>query len=513
MNCVMTHLSERASARFGNAIALITDDRTMTFDEVNDEASRFAGGLAAIGIKAGDRVILHLVNQWEWVVAYHAIARVGAVVIPANFLLSAEEVAYIAVDCQASVVIAPLERCLAIQASDKVEVQHFIYPDEDRVQSVASAPLFNPYSMMLDHPPLRPVTREPQDLFSIGYTSGTTGAPKGAMLSHRAVYTSTALTATLHVRHQGERVVSALPFPHVYGNVVLQACFLVGMTLITTARFAAEWALDAIARHQATMFEGVPTMYYYMLGHQALSTTDFSSLIRCTVGGQNLPANKHDEITDAFGCPLLELWGMTELAGPALTHSPYIQGPAGSVGQVMPGLEVRIVSDADPTLDLPQGEAGEMLVRGPTVMSGYFGKVDASAQTLLAEGWLRTGDIACVDRNGYVWIVDRLKDMIITAGYKIYPAEIEQVLSAHPDVAMAAVVSLQDELKGEIAKAFIVPTPGVQLDESQILDYCRRELATYKVPKSVEFVNSLPTTPSGKILRRHLRTSGPSPTN
>ena len=464
------------------------------------------GGVAALGILAGDRVVLYLANQWEWVVAYYAIARAGAVVIPANFLLSVDEVAFIATDCKAVALIAPHDRCLSIQALGNAQVEHFIHTRGNAVDKRSVTPRFKCFEALLNHAPVAPVTRQPDDLFSIGYTSGTTGRPKGAMLSHRAVYMSTALTSTLHVRHAGERVVSALPFSHVYGNIVLHACFMVGMTLITTSRFAADWALDAIQRHNATLFEGVPTMYYYMLGHEALASTDFSSLTRCTIGGQNLPTHKHDEITRVFGCPLLELWGMTELAGPALSHSPYVPDPSGSVGQALPGIEVRVVSDANTSVEMQPGQPGELLVRGPTIMSGYYGLAGASAENLLEGGWLRTGDIATVDRHGYVHIVDRLKDMIITAGYKIYPAEIEQVLSSHPGISMAAVASVQNELKGEIAKAFVVLNPGVKLNEAQVLEHCRKELAAYKVPKAVEFRDELPRTPSGKILRRCLRT-------
>jgi long-chain acyl-CoA synthetase len=504
MNWVLTTLSESASARFGSAIALVTDERTLTFDEVNDEVARFAGGLAKLGLNAGDRVILHLANQWEWVIAYYAVARAGAVVIPANFLLSAEEVAYISRDSQAIAIIAPIERCLKIKAFDSVDVKHYIYLGQDECVGTAVDGHFEAFGAMMTNEPLEPVIRQPDDLFSICYTSGTTGNPKGAMLSHRAVYMSTALTSTMHVRHEGERVVSALPFTHVYGNVVLHSCFMAGMTLITTQRFDAGWALEAIEHHRATLFEGVPTMYYYMLGHPTVAMADLSSLRRCTVGGQNLPSHKHKEIEQTFGCPLLELWGMTELAGPAI--SPYITGPKGAVGRALPGIEVKIVSDSDPHTEMSLNTPGELLVRGPTVMCGYYGNSKATQENLLEQGWLRTGDIATVDAAGYVHIVDRLKDMIITAGYKIYPAEIEQVIASHAAISMVAVTSVRDDIKGELSKAFIVLRPQMCLTETEVLDFCRRELAAYKVPKFVEFLDSLPTTPSGKILRRHLRT-------
>ncbi|WP_437882772.1 class I adenylate-forming enzyme family protein [Pseudomonas sp. LRF_L74] len=495
----LSDLSLRAAQRFGTQTALVMDDVQLSFQDIEERVARFAGGLRERGVQRGDPVVLHLPNGWRWIVAYYAIARLGAVVVPANFLLSLEEVAYIAGDSAALALIAPDERCRALRE------QHAI---AGLLVSVATgaASIGEPFERLLDAAPVEPVSVAADDLFTIGYTSGTTGNPKGAQLSHRCVYMSTALTATIHVRQRGERVVSVLPFPHVYGNVVMNACFLVGMTLISHERFDAGWALESIQRHRATLFEGVPTMYYYMLVHPRLDDFDLSSLLRCTVGGQTMPTAKIDAIVAALGCPLLELWGMTEVAGPAISHSPHLPPRHGSIGQPLPGVEARICAYDDPERELPVDEAGELQVRGPLVMLGYLGREQANAETLLPGGWLRTGDIARRDADGYLFIVDRLKDMIITAGYKIFPAELEQTLGAHPAVAMVAVAPQADEVKGELAKAFIVLRPGHEdTREEEIIAFCRERLAAYKVPRAVAFVDNLPKTSTGKLLRRALR--------
>ncbi|SEQ48191.1 long-chain acyl-CoA synthetase [Pseudomonas sp. NFACC02] len=503
MNAIMSTLSSRASQRFGDRTALIIGEEQLSFKQIDELAATFAGGLRKLGVKRGQRVLLHLPNGWEWIVAYYAIARLGAVVVPANFLLSIEEVAYMLTDSEAVAVIAPDERCAALERFDQSRNAHLIgMLREGKQRETKSATDFR---TLFDALPVEPVEVDPEELFTIGYTSGTTGQPKGAMLSHRCVFTSTALTATVHGRHPGERVVSALPFPHVYGNVVMNSCFLVGMTLITCERFDPSWALQSIQRHKATLFEGVPTMFYYMLVDPSFLQTDLSSLLHCTVGGQTMPTAKIEEIVAAMGCPLLELWGMTETAGPVISHSPYLPHRHGSVGQPFPGVEAKVVDYENPERLLNTNEPGELLVRGPMIMQGYYRNEQATRDNLLEGGWLRTGDIACIDKQGYIRIVDRLKDMIITAGYKIYPAELEQVLASHPAVAMVAVAPIHDEIKGELAKAFIVLKPGMNASESSILDFCRGQLAAYKVPRCVTFVESLPKTSTGKIMRRELR--------
>jgi len=498
-------LPQQAALKFGERVAIIAGNDQLTFTEVDRRVATFAGGLRALGIGVGDRVVLHLPNGWRWIVAYYAIVRLGAVVVPANILLSADEVGYIATDSQAIAAISTGERCATIRGrlGDSASL-HLIASDRVGEQMID-------YQDLLAAEPVPIEPREPADLCSIGYTSGTTGRPKGAMLSHRAIHTSATMTATMHARQEGEVVVSALPLPHVYGNIVLHCAFLCGMTLVVMERFAPATTIVLLGRYKATLFEGVPTMYYYLLNEPALHSADLSTLRRCTVGGQTMPTSSIQAVEAAFGCPLLELWGMTEVAGPAVSHSPHSPSRPGSIGLPFPGMEVRVADLNDTARDAAEGEAGELMVRGPLVMDGYFNNPDATRDALSADGWLRTGDVVRRERDGYLYVLDRLKDVIITAGYNIYPAELEQVIAAHPAVAMVAVAGIPDHAKGELAKAFVVLKAGASVDARELLAHCRSALASYKVPRHIEFVADLPSTSTGKVMRRALREAA-SPT-
>ncbi|WP_375402981.1 AMP-binding protein [uncultured Sphingomonas sp.] len=493
MSGVLSNLSFRAAALRGSATALIIpDERSFTFAEIDALAARFAGGLASQGIERGASVVLYLPNGWRWVVAYHAIARIGAVVIPTNILLTPQEVRYMAQDAGALALIVPDEA----QALFDAPVGFVVTP--------GGAPGTVPFDDLTRAAPLAPATTAPDDLLAISYTSGTTGKPKGVMLSHGNVMASVTHTATIHVRHADDRVYSALPLPHVYGNVVMNACFLTGAGLVCPQRFDAGRAIAAIPQHRITLFEGVPTMYYQMLAHPAMDLTDFSSLTRCTVGGQTMPTTKLDAAAARLGCPVLELWGMTEVAGPATSHSPYWPARHGSIGLPFPGTQVSLRDLEHPGREAARGAPGELAVRGPLVTTGYWRCPDATAEALDSEGWLLTGDIATRDGDGYLFIVDRKKDMILTAGYNIYPAELEQVIAMHVDVGMVAVAGFPDEEKGELAHAFVVPRDGATVTVEALVAHCRSHLAAYKVPRAVHFVQDLPRTSSGKIMRRAL---------
>lgn len=498
MRGVISDIAHQAAARFGDKIAMIFPDvGTLSFAEADALAGRFAGGLSAIGIDRGDRVILHLPNCLEWVIAYHALARLGAIVIPANILLSPDEISYIAKDTNALAAILPVER-----ADIDVRGAHRIVPGVAEGTSNFEDLLNGPYTL--------PVEVDANDLFTIGYTSGTTGKPKGAMLTHGNVFTSVVMTTTLHVRTRHDRIYSALPFPHVYGNVVLNAVFLAGSTMIAPTRFDPGGALNAIQSERITLFEGVPTMYYQMLAHADLAAAELSSLTRCTVGGQTMPVAKLDAAATRFGCPILELWGMTEVAGPATSHSPWWPARHGSIGLPFPGTHVRIADSEKPDRDADPDAIGELMVRGPLVTSGYWNNPGATAEAFDAAGWFATGDIGRIDEDGYVFIVDRKKDMILTAGYNIYPAELEQVVAMHPAVAMVAVAGRPDEEKGEIAEAYVVLHRDAAADQSLLIAHCRKHLAAYKIPRTFYFVEDLPRTSTGKIVRRALLPNVPT---
>ena len=493
----------RAARRFGSKTALIAGDRVLTYQALDESCERVAGGLHALGVRPGDRVSLYSPNRWEWVVAYHAALRAGAVVNPINVMLTPEEVAFVLNDCAAAAIFtsgdkAPVIAGLTREVPTLRRIISFdpAGGDASRFDDLLASPVRAP-----DVP--RPA---PSDLSTIGYTSGTTGHPKGAMQSHRAVFLNTAALFAVQARTERDVMLNALPLPHVYGNVVMNGTLMAGATLVMLERFDPATALAAMARHRATVFDGVPTMYAMMLADPSLSATDLSSLRMCAVGGQTMPAAKMAEWEHRSGAPLLELWGMTELGGAGTSNCAYMPNVHGSIGFALPGAEARISALDDPGVTVADGEPGELMLRGPFVMLGYYGNEQATKATIEPDGWLHTGDVATRDEEGHYFIVDRKKDLVITGGFNVYPAEIERVVAAHPAVGMVAVGPVPDETLGELARAYVVLRPGTSATEAEIIDFCRGHLAAYKLPRSVRFVPDLPKTSTGKIMRRQLGT-------
>ncbi|MGI9624006.1 MAG: class I adenylate-forming enzyme family protein [Acidimicrobiales bacterium] len=493
-----------AAERYATKTALTIGERGFSFIELNELSDRVAAGLAAQGIVEGDIVTLYSENRWEWIVSYYAVLKLGAVINPINVMLTPSEVEFVVTDCEAKALIASGPKgtpMLGMRESSDLKVI-VLFDDDAVVDGVIS------FHDLADGPngAFASPAIGPTDLSTICYTSGTTGHPKGAMQSHEAVLLSSAMTAQMHVRTEADTMVSALPCPHVYGNVIMNTTMMYGMHLVLHETFVVEDVLDSIERYRATTFDGVPTMYMYMLAHPDMDKTDLSTLTKCFVGGQTMPVAKMEEVEARFGCDFIELWGMTELAGLATTHPLYGPNKHGSIGMAVPYAELRIGDVDDATITMPNGEVGELMVRGPLVMLGYYGNETATNETIEADGWMHTGDLASMDADGCAFIVDRKKDMILTGGYNVYPAELERVIAAHPDVALVAVGPVVDENKGELAKAYIVLKDGVDGDVDSILAHCRDGLAAYKRPRQVQFVDALPTTSTGKVMRRELHT-------
>ncbi len=478
-----------AARRFGDRTALLVGDRSFSFDDLDALSNRAANCLVAAGVQPGDRIALYGPNCWEWLVAYFGIAKTGAVVIPVNVMLTADEVRFVVENAGARAVVASPDKG---ESLPDLEGSVLLWGDGSTEWLSQGAPEF------------AAVHRDGGDLAAICYTSGTTGHPKGAMQSHRSVIGAAMGTATMAARGPHDRVINSLPLPHVYGSCVFNAALMAGSTFIMIPRFDAELVLRTIVERGATLMDGVPTVYYYLLAHPDFDSYDLSSLTRCWVGGQTLPVAKSVEFTERTGCPVHEVWGMTELAG-ATSANPVV-GPnkPGTIGVPYPGNAMRVVDIDDPAREMPVGERGELMFRGPLVMLGYYGNPQGTADAIDADGWLHTGDVATMDDDGYFTIVDRMKDMILTAGFNVYPAEIERVLCGHAAVALAAVGGIPDETKGELAKAFVVLRPDAQASCDELVAHCRRHLAAYKVPRAIQFTTELPMTPSGKIMRRLL---------
>ena len=494
-------ISGDAAAAFGDKTALIFAGKALSFAEIDRLSSRVASGLREIGVAAGDRVTLYAQNSVEWIVSYYAVAKAGGVINPINVMLTPDEVAYVVKDCGAKALFTTADRAAPIRSlkEDGHLAEIVVFGEADGVASFDSLAAAGSEDFA-------PVKADPESLSTICYTSGTTGFPKGAMLSHRSVILNAAVTAAMNMRTSHDVQLTALPCAHVYGGTLMNLNFLFGSTLVLYEKFDAGEALQGIQDYRATVTDGVPTMYFYMLAHPGFEKFDLSSLQRCVTGGQTMPVAKAEEWRDRAGCEVYELWGMTELAGPGLMQHCYGENRLGSVGIEMFYHRARIVDPEDASKELPPGEVGELMFRGPFVMMGYYRNETATRETIEPDGWLHSGDLGKVDEDGYFYIVDRKKDMILTAGFNIYPAEIERVISAHPAVAMVGVGARKDEAKGEVAKAYVVLKPDGKAGSDELIGFCRDRLAAYKVPREVQIVADLPTTSTGKILRRELHT-------
>lgn len=490
------------AARLPDKPALIFADRTLTFRELERLTNKTANGFKALGVGKGDRVTLFAQNSPEWVISYAGIAKAGAVINPVNAMLTADELAYVVKDCGAKVLITTPDRARAIiHLKTDGHLKEIVVIGEPISGTLAFTDLLAAQPEVVEAP-----GNKADDLSTICYTSGTTGFPKGAMLSHRNVMLNAALTAAMNVRTEHDNQFTGLPLAHVYGTVVMNLSFMLGLTFVLLEKFDTQQALEAIQRHKVTIIDGVPTMFLYMLAHPDFDKYDLSSLRAAVVGGQAMPPAKSKDWFERTGTEVLELWGMTELAGPGIMQHSYCENRLGSVGIMMPFMHGRIADPVDPSKTMKTGEVGELVVKGPLNMLGYYGNEQATHDTIDADGWLHSGDLGKMDEDGYIYIVDRKKDMILTAGYNIYPAEIERVIAGHPAVAMVGVGAKADPNKGEIAKAYIVLKAGANADADDVISYCRKHLAAYKVPREVQFVAALPTTSSGKILRRQLKT-------
>ena len=479
-----------SAKKFRGKPLVVSHDRSVSFEEMAVLSARLARRMRNAGIGHGDRVTLWLENGWQWMACYYGILNAGAVVVPCNIQLTTPEVTFITHDCGSALVITTPAKASSLNLSPGTLVVTDPFPDGIEESS--------------DEQPAGDAGIDASSVATIGYTSGTTGRPKGAVLRHSSIVVNTAMTAVMHGRSAQDVVVSALPCSHVYGNIVMNTAVLCGMTLVLFPRFVEQKVLAAIAEYRATMFEGVPTMYLKLVEHPEFSDYDLSSLRVCTVGGQTMAAGRMEEVERRFGCPLIELWGMTELGGLGTTH-PYL-GPRrlGSIGVPLPLSEVKVVSQAPPHAEVQRGEIGELWIRGPLVMQEYFGNPEATAAAIEAGCWLRTGDLVSQDAGGYLYVVDRAKDVIISGGYNVYPAEVERVISQHPAVAVVVVAALLDSQKGQVPAAFIVRRADCSCTPEEIIEHCRAQLAPYKVPRYIEFRSDLPKTSTGKLLRRGL---------
>jgi len=523
-----------AASKSPQSPALAFFGQNLTYGALSQQAARLSQAFQDLGLGPGEPLGIYLPNCPQLVLAYHAALRLGAVAVLLNPLLSPKELAYQLQDSGARRLVV-LDHFLprVEEVWDRVNLSHLIitglkdylpwplswlYPFKARRQGLVTG--FRPgpghlsWRELLQSPPLEGLSQpQPVDLAVLQYTGGTTGTPKAAMLTHGNLMANVAqINAWLpQVRYGEERVVGLLPFSHSFG---LTACLNWPMSqaalIIVLPRFEIDGFLKVLRQYRPTMLPGVPTLFVALINDRRLPGLDLSSLWACISGSAPLPLEVRERFEALSGCRILEGYGLTEAA--PVTHLNPIQGkrPPGSMGLPLPGTRARVVDQETGARDLPPGEVGELIIQGPQVMQGYWQQPEETA-LVLRDGWLYTGDLARMDEEGFFYIVERKKDLIIAGGYKIYPREVEEVLYQHPGVKEAVALGVPDAYRGETVKVVIVPQAGANLTAEEILEFCQHNLAVYKVPKIVEFRAELPKSLVGKVLRRVLKEeSGPT---
>ena len=482
-----------AKNRHPQRAAVRLDDLLLTYDELDERSGRVAGLLAAQGVEPGDRVALLLPNVPQFPILYYGALRAGAVVVPMNPLLKAREIEYYLQDSGARLLFA-WETTVAEAAKGAEAAGAGHIP----VAAAAFDRLLGEQS-----PETSVVSRADDDTAVILYTSGTTGKPKGAELTHANLRRNARVTATTLLRLEpGDVVMGCLPLFHSFGQTCgLNAAVDSGACLTLVPRFDPAKALEVIQRDRVTVFEGVPTMYVALLNHPGRGEVDARSLRLCVSGGAALPAEVLRGFEDAFGCVILEGYGLSETSPVASFNHPDRVRKPGSIGTPIDGVELRLVGPAGD--EVPAGEVGEIAIRGHNLMRGYWGNEDATREAI-PDGWFRSGDLARQDEDGYFFIVDRKKDLIIRGGYNVYPREVEEVLYEHPAVAEVAVVGVPHPTHGEEVGAAVVLKPGADSTPAELQAFCRERLAAYKYPRHVWLEAALPKTATGKLLRREV---------
>ncbi|NTW97221.1 MAG: long-chain fatty acid--CoA ligase [Oscillochloris sp.] len=500
-------LLEQSARRNPGKIALILDDYKLRYAEVNGAANKVANALVQMGVQPGDKVAIMLPNTPHFPICYYGILKAGATVVPLNVLLKHNEVQYHLEDSD-SVALIAFEGFLgeAAQGFRGAEGCHNLVV----VQVPGStnplpegATSFNQI-MAEQSPAFDTVQTSPGDTAVILYTSGTTGRPKGAELSHFNMFFNAMVgVEKLLMVKEDEIGLAVLPLFHSFGQTcVMNALLYVGGTITMLPRFEPVKAMEIIQRDKVTYFAGVPTMYFYLLNHPETSKYDFSTLRLCVSGGSAMPVEVMLTFNAKHNVTILEGYGLSETSPVASFNHLDRPTKPGSIGTPIWGVEMRAVDPQGNSV--PAGELGEIVVRGHNIMKGYYKRPEATSESI-RKGWFYTGDLAKVDADGYFFIVDRVKDMIIRGGFNVYPREIEEVLYGHPAVAEVAVIGVPDPALGEEVKAVVAFKPGQTATEQELIDYCKERLAAYKYPRSVEVRDTLPKTATGKILKRELK--------
>jgi long-chain acyl-CoA synthetase len=481
------------AAKHGERTAFKLDEVELTYGLLDGASARLAALLKSKGIEPGDRVGLMLPNVPYFPAIYYAILRAGATVVPMNVLLKGREVTYYLKDSGAKLLFAwgdfaePAEEGAAAAGAECI----LVVPGEFDQLIGAQEP---------DH---EVAERAADDTAVLLYTSGTTGQPKGAELTHDNLRRNVHAIVGFMQFDENAVLLGALPLFHSFGQTcTMNSAVCAGATVTMLPRFDAQKALEILERDRVTVFQGVPTMYNGLLHAESADSADTSSLRLCMSGGAAIAVELIRAFEEKFGCAILEGYGLSETSPVASFNHPDRPRKAGSIGTPIEGVEMAVWDeDGKP---LPQGEVGEIVIRGHNIMKGYWERPEATAEAIDSDGWFRTGDMAKVDEDGYYFIVDRKKDLIIRGGYNVYPREVEEVLYEHPAVQEAAVVGVPDEALGEEVGAAVVLCSGQSLTAEELQRFVKSQVAAYKYPRKIWFLDELPKGPTGKILKREI---------
>jgi long-chain acyl-CoA synthetase len=482
----------RASERAGDHVAVKLDDAELTYEQLDGATAHVAGLLREHGFEPGDRVGIMLPNVPHFAIVYYGVLRAGGVVVPMNVLLKRREVAFYLEDSGAKILFAWEDFAEDAQAGAEKAGAECILVEMTGFQNLVGAA--DPVTQVHD--------TDDDDTAVILYTSGTTGTPKGAELTHENLARNAEIASGLFDLGADSVVLGALPLFHSFGQTCsMNATVTAGGTLTLIPRFDPAKALEIIQRDHVNVFLGVPTMYGAMLHSSERESIDTSTLKVCASGGSAMPVELMRGFEEAFGCKVLEGYGLSETSPVASFNHPDRERKPGSIGTPIDGVQMRVVDDDGRPVD--QGEVGEIVIRGHNVMKGYWNRPDATDEAI-RDGWFHSGDMATVDEAGYFFIVDRKKDLIIRGGYNVYPREIEEVLYEHPSVREAAVLGIPHDEYGEEIGAAVALKEGEEVSAEELRDFVKEQVAAYKYPRKVWFVDDLPKGPTGKILKREI---------
>ncbi|SFR62142.1 long-chain acyl-CoA synthetase [Marinobacter daqiaonensis] len=506
---ILTDLPEKSLERFGEYPMLYAGEREITNLELQESANRLANGLKNLGVTPGDRVVVCMPNCPEVFIAYQGILRAEAIVLPVMFVLHPREIGYILQASGATAVITSQAMLPAIeQATSGMETPPTLVVAgiaQNQPSPNAGIPCNSLCSLMAAAEPelSRPRLKE-DDVAVILFTSGTTGQPKGVMLTHRNLYSNAAAAVELAEATGDEpgTTLGVLPLAHIYGFTMANTLFLRGGSMVILPKFDVRAVCEAIQKHQVRAFSAVPAMIYALTMAPEVDEYDVSSLESVGSGSAPLPVSLIEAFRKRFNAEIYEGYGLSEAAPTVSAHRKGETIKPGSVGRAFPGVELRIADDQGNPM--PAGEVGELLVRGENITPGYYRNEEAT-KAAIRDGWLHTGDVARIDEDGYLYIVDRKKDLILRGGFNIYPRDLEELISRHPAVAEVAVVGVPSERMGEEVVAVVVPNQDSEITEEEVLTFCQERLAKYKTPRRVVFMDTMPRNGVGKILKKSLR--------